>query len=344
MGFMDKIFGSQDSKNKVQQLPTLTPEGLATLKKLFDTLNPQIGQGVQPYPGQTVAGTNELQSGVFGAAGALAPIANKALGASGTIMDYYDPGLSSRVSGQSETALTDLLKKFDPTAANKAFDVGVQAPTIAAWERDVLPKIMERFAGANAGNSGAINRTLSRSGADLMQNLGATRANTLFNAENANENRRLSALGISPAIAGMSNQNISLAGQAASLGASALGTQLGIGGAQRGIEQENLDALLAKYETAQAYNNPWLKFLPTALNTMAFENLVTPQLSERAKMMNDIGLAGQLGLGTFGIMQSLGMGGAGANAGGGFVTRASNPGAMSLGNAATMGYDDWFLR
>jgi len=299
---LDKIFGDQDSNNKVQQLPTLTPEQGELLKKLSSLLGGQVGQGVAPYPGQTVAGANANQTDVFGSAGALGPLANKALGAGSTIMDYFDPAMMSRVGGQAETALGDILKKFDPTAANEAFTAGVQAPTIKAWERDVLPKIMERFAGANAGNSGAINRTISRSGADLMQNLGASRATNLFNQQNASENRRVQGLGMAPSIAGLSQQTIGAAGQATSLGASALGTQLGIGGTQRGIEQEGLNALLAKYEKGQAYNNPWLKFLPTALNTTAFENLVTPQLSERQKTMNDIGLISSLATGTFGMM------------------------------------------
>jgi hypothetical protein len=341
MGFLDKIFGDQKNTNDVQQISTLTPEQRSLLDNLTKLVGGQVGQGVSGYGGQTVADVNANQSDVFGSAGALGGIANKALGASSTIMDYYDPAMSSRVGGQAESSLSDILKKFDPTAANDAFTKGVQAPTIAAWERDVLPKIMEKFAGANAGNSGAINRTLARSGADLSANLGASRATNLFNQQNAYEGRRLQGLGMAPSIAGISNQNISLAGQAASLGSSALSTQLGIGGTQRGIEQESLDSLLAKYETQQAYNNPWLKFLPTALNTTAFTNVVTPQLSERQQMMNDIGLTSQLAMGAFGMMG--GGGGAGAGAGG-MSTAASNPGMMSLQSAANKGYTDWFMQ
>lgn len=344
MGFgdiMEDVFGDQDSENKVQQLPTLTTEQSDLLKKLSSLLFSQVGQGISPYPGKTVASVSDLQSDVFNLAGGLSPIANKALGTSSTLMDYFDPAMASRISGQAETTLSDILKKFDPSAANEAFTQGVQSPTIKAWERDVLPQIMERFAGANAGNSGEVNRSITRSGSDMMSNLGASRATNLFNAQNAYEGRRLQGLGLAPSISGMSNQNLTAAGQAASLGASTLGTQLGIGGTQRSIEQEGLTDLLSRYEQAQAYNNPWLKFLPQALNTTAFENLVTPQLSEREKMMNDINLLGSLGMGAFGMIP----GGTGAGAGAaGFSTIASNPGMMPLSSAADYGYQNWFMR
>lgn len=52
----------------------------------------------------------------------------------------------------------------------------IEAPIMQQYQEDIIPGILERFAGQGASSSSAMNQTLARSGKDLSQGLAAQRA------------------------------------------------------------------------------------------------------------------------------------------------------------------------
>jgi len=206
---------------KLDLISLLTPGQQGLLDQLTKLLGGQMGEGITPYEGQMVAGESGLQKDVF-----------DLLGESGM--------------GMLESAL----QPFDPESATQYWEKSVKAPMMETWEEDIIPEIMEPFAGMGALSSGGLNRALARSGKELTTGLGATLADILFRAEESHKGRQFGAI---PQIMSV----------------------LGAGGTQRGIEQERLTEPFTKWQMSQPWASPWLSMLGPALGTRAYEPVVS---------------------------------------------------------------------
>lgn len=64
----------------------------------------------------------------------------------------------------------------------------IQGPALEQFENQILPSILERFSGAGARSSSALNQTLGESAKGLTTNLAAMRAQGLQNATQVRQN------------------------------------------------------------------------------------------------------------------------------------------------------------
>lgn len=192
------------------------------LDALTSLLSGQLGQGVDPYGGKTVAGESDIQSKMFG-------------------------GIPGMVAGGSE-ALNKILGDFDPTLATGAWEKGVKDPMMKMFKEEILPGVIEPFAGAGAVRSGAAERAMGKAGSGFATQLMADLSSKLFEGEQAHLGRQAGATGMLPGL-----------------------TQLGLqaGGEQRGIAQDILGEGFQKWQMSQGYNNPWLQQLGLGLGTQA---------------------------------------------------------------------------
>lgn len=72
----------------------------------------------------------------------------------------------------AQQATLGLLQPQGIEEAREAYQQSVVSPALQALRRDIIPTIQERFAGAGAGSSSALNLALARSAEDLTQQLG----------------------------------------------------------------------------------------------------------------------------------------------------------------------------
>ena len=222
----------------------------------------QMRGGVPGYTGQTTAGAAPLQTQTF-------DLISQILGGGGQV-------------GAGQDALADLLKPFDPTSTNQYFQQSVQAPALRTWEQDILPKIRESFIGQNAGSSSAANRAIASSGSDLASNLSSTLGNLLFQSEQSALGRRQSAIDqILPMLTGQAN-----------LGLSA-------GGAQQGINQNQLTGAYQEFLRTQPSANPYLQLFGQAIGTPTFENIIQGPTQTQGILGPLLGAAGSVLGGAF---------------------------------------------
>lgn len=212
MGGITEMF-TGSGEEQVTKQDTLTPGQGGLLEKLTGLLSGQIGQGVDPYGGQMTAGASPIQQQMFG-------------------------GMENLMGGG---VLEQILGKFDPTLATGAWEKGVKDPMMEMFTSEILPKILEPFAGSGSMKSGAAGRAAGKAGGTFATQLMSDLSNKLFQGEQAQ-------LGRQAALPGMAMQ----AGQT-----------------QRGVEQDILGEGLQKWQMSQGYNNPWLQQLQTALGTQA---------------------------------------------------------------------------
>ena len=205
-GVMDFFLGGEatPSESSSKQVSTMTPAQKALINKLSTTLTGQIGQGVAPYRGQMVAGPSRLETRGMSAidqmlrgGGTYGDIMNRVIG--------YDPAAGttgrmgasqfdlSKILGPTATGLGEVVgpteSTFDRDAATAAFRESVMEPTIGAWESEVLPAVLERFAGTGTMSSSGAHRAATKAGQELMSNLGATLAGQLYSGEQAAKER-----------------------------------------------------------------------------------------------------------------------------------------------------------
>jgi len=217
---------------------TMTPLQQRNLGNLNQLIDQNMGRGVESYGGDYTAGASGNQQQTF-------DLVQQLLGGGGGM-------------GQSQDFLQNLTKPYDPTSANEFFNKGIRDPTMKDWEENTLPSIQEHFIGQNAGRSGAANRAISGSGADLMAMLSGEKARTLYGDKQQYTQNALQGV----------SQNAQIQELMTKLGLTA-------GGTERGIEGEQRMEGFQDWQTEQAYNNPWLnKFMTTALGGQAKEPIV----------------------------------------------------------------------
>ncbi len=227
------------------QAPTMLPIQKTNLVNLNQLINQNMGQGVESYGGDYTAGAAGNQQQAF-------DLVQQLLQGGGGM-------------GQSQDFLSNLMQPYDPTAAGEYFTQTVQNPTMQTWEQDVLPSIQEHYIGQGAGRSGAANRAIAKSGADMMTGLNAARGDILYRDKQQYTQNAMNAV----------TQNAAI---------QQLMTQLGLsaGGTERGIQGEQLMEGYNDWQTEQDYNNPWLtNFLGPALGGQA-QTPVVQQPSQTA--------------------------------------------------------------
>lgn len=277
MGLLDDIFGgtSAGAGFDATQVPILTgPQG-DLLDQLVKMLSGQLGQGITPYGGQRIAGVSPLQEMGFGLAPGFAGGIGAGMGGFADVLGQFDPMQGGQFLGQAGELLGQATQPFDPQTILDALAPGRQLAQ-NVFQQETVPFLAERF-GATSGASGSLNRALSEAGANLSLGLGAQAAPYLFQGQQAQLGRQLQGAGMAGNLAQLPG---AIAGQGMGLGANALdliGGLTNLGGVQRGISQQGLSAEQQKFNEAQAFANPWLNFMPTALGTSAFTTVLDPR-------------------------------------------------------------------
>lgn len=259
-----RYFGGGGSSSP-ERIPTLEPEQLELLRNLIGQINP--GQSITPFGGERVAGLTPPQTSAFDLAGGFAPGVEAGLQGFG----QFDPAMGGQFMGMGTEALKGALEPFDPTSTQEAWQANMR-PAFNMWRDEVVPAIQEKGVRmTGTGDAGGIGREISRSGRDLATNQSAILSNALLSGEQFHKGRQ--STGINQAM-GMARLPGDLASRNLGLASLGLGQMAGVGGEERGINQQFLGAERDVFNEAQAFNNPWLQFLPQALGTSAFDTVV----------------------------------------------------------------------
>ncbi len=250
------------------------------MKKLSGFLRPQIGQGITPYQGQRVADISPLQQMGFDVAGGINPVAESALQQGGSVLSYFDPSMATDFLGQAGGALENFTGDYDPSAVQDLYQQSFVNPAVQTFEQDIMPAIMERFAGANAADSGAMNKTLARAGRDLSTQLSGQLGDLLYRDRQDFMGRQQQAVNQAGMLAGLPGQIASQGLNIAGRGGDLASQLFNIGSAQRNIDQQNITANQQKWLEGQGYNNPWLtNFLPIAASQQPNQVVASGQAS-----------------------------------------------------------------
>lgn len=294
MGFFDSIFNP--TGGGTERISTQTAGQSEVLKILNDLLSGQIGQGISPFqgtrPGEVPFGP--IQQQAFGLAQGLTPGISSGFDAFNQALSGFDQSQGRGFLGQAENALQRGLRPVDTQAISDAFAPSRQL-ALNTFEQDIIPFLGERF-GASSGASGAFNKQLAESGANLSLGLAAQQAPFAGQAA-------LQAPGVQQAgaaqfanLAGipgqLAQQGTQFGGQAAEL----LNQLFNIGGLQQQLPIGQAGAAQDRFAEAQAFNNPFLALLGPALGTQAFQAFQKPsgpsQFSQVAGLFGSSGAFG----------------------------------------------------
>jgi hypothetical protein len=244
MGFLDSatdfLFGSEKTA-ETKKTPRLTQSQMDLLKQLSGQVAGQVGEGVEPYPGEMAAGESELQQGLF-------DILNKQVGGQGGTLEQM------LQSGQQMVTQDDT---FDQGAAREYWQQSFVEPTRQNFYEETMPELREQFAGQGALSSGGFNRAVADAAADMETQLGGKLGEILYQGRQDFQDRQMQQqqLGLSTLDQALNEVNALMqAGQQ-----------------QRGIEQQGLEAQMQKWQQSQPYNNPWLQQAPTALGVSPYQ-------------------------------------------------------------------------
>jgi hypothetical protein len=230
----DFLFGSEKTA-ETKKTPRLTKSQMDLLKQLSGQVAGQVGEGVEPYPGDMAAGESELQQGLF-------DILNKQVGGQGGTLEQIL---------QSGAQMAQ--QEYDPQEARDYWQQAFVEPTRKNFFEETMPQLREQFAGQGALSSGGFNRAVADAAADMNTQLGAQLAKAVQQGEQQNIQERQ--LGLSTLDQALNEVNALMqAGQQ-----------------QRGIEQQGLEAQMQKWRQSQPYNNPWLQQSGTALGVAPYQ-------------------------------------------------------------------------
>lgn len=263
---------------KVKQGSTLRPGQNELLDQLTSLLSGELGYGSPVYGGQMVAPMTDLQKSGINSFGGALPVSNMSLDAFKKALGGYDPNAANQFLGEGATALSSALESFDPQKTTDYFNKSIKAPALETWQKDIIPQVMERYAGNNAADSGMAQRALAESGGRMNTGLSAQLSDLLFKGEQATKDRQLQGTG---AAINMANAGGNVVNQAAGIGNQGmdmLSKIMGAGSIEQGQNQNQLTADYNKWLQGQGYSNPWLQYLNTALGTQSIANMsgVTP--------------------------------------------------------------------
>ena len=294
----DFFFGETKDAKQTGTAPTMTAAQQELLEKINSIMQEQLGQGVPGYSGPTASGPTSIQNNIFKmmeqlTSGRYSPQQNpQAAQALQMILSGTDPSTVQQQQVQGYD-----VGEFDPTAVQNWYQNSMVDPAMRQWEERIAPAVQEKFISQNAGSSGAANRAISRSASDMMTDLNAQLANTLFGEKQAHDTRQFTA--------GLDTSNKQFQSGADYLnrlfqgGQSDLDRATAVPGAAMQTSQQPFDQLMqilnqgtvagaTQYDiqnmlaqgdfqswlSQQAYNNPWLNLIAPALGAKAFEPIV----------------------------------------------------------------------
>jgi hypothetical protein len=208
------------------------------LKKLTEQVSGQIGQGVEPYPGQVAAGASPLQSTLF------------------SMLEGRQPGLVDELTGWGQQAVTQD-ETYDQGAAKDYWQESFVEPTRRNFWDETMPQLREKFAGQGALSSGGFNRAVADAASDMEMKLGGKLGEILYRGRQDFQDRQLQERNV-----GLSTLDRAL---------NEMNALMQSGQTQRGIEQGGLDAELQKWQMSRPYNNPWLQQAETALRISPYQ-------------------------------------------------------------------------
>lgn len=276
MGFLDSITDVFDNEifsprgGGTEQATLQTPGQQDFLNNLLSQLGGLTQQGLTPinFPS---TGASPLQQSAFSGLGGLGQLGQQGFGIAGQQLGQFDPNLGGQFLGQAGGALTQGLQGLDPQRILDALEPGRQL-ALNTFNQDIIPNLAERF-GASSGASGAFNKQLAESGANLSLGLGAQAGQFLGQGAlqaPGNQFQGAALAGNFAQLPGqLASQGLNIGGQSGDL----LTQLLGAGGTQRGI---STDALNARTQTQLDPRNILAQFGALGLGTQGFENIVTP--------------------------------------------------------------------
>ena len=251
----------------INQADLLNQGQMSLLDQITAMLSGQVGQGITPFggtrPGEVPL--SQLQQQGIGMAGGLTP--GIQAGFSG--FSGFDPNQGQGFLGQSQGALNQGLQGFDSDRILAALEPGRRL-AMSQFEQKTVPDLLERF-GASSGQSGSLNQALASAASGLSLGLGAQAAPFLGQAALSAPGNQFQGAQLAGNMAALPGQ---LAQQGFGLGQAGLQQLMQAGGMQQNMAQGIAGADQARFNEAQAFNNPWMaQFAPLALGTPSVENI-----------------------------------------------------------------------
>lgn len=252
---------------RVQQY---TPEQMDILKKLSGQVEPQIGEGVEAYPFETVPGAHPLQEQMGALAGDADTQLMQSLRRSGRLLEP---------------------EEWEPERVEERWSEAVMQPARRSFMEDTAPRMMEEFAGRGAMRGSGMENALSREARRFEQEGQSKLADMMFQSWQEHQNRELqrSQLGSS-----MLGQTL---GQMGQLGE--LGQQL------RSVEGERGQERLQKWQMEQSYRNPWLNQLSQVLGAQPYAVTQTQQAPSMQHQLGQGLVGGGMNIASAGVQAGL---------------------------------------
>jgi hypothetical protein len=210
----DLLFGStsQAGEPRIDTASTMTPMQRQTLDELNAIVYSNLGQGAPMYQGDLAAGPTGLQNQTWDqianlvAGGAQSPQSSEAISrilagnqnvpGAANVPGYSASTKASTPGYQASGAVTPQqydVGQFDPQAIQDWYKNALVTPAMKNWEQSVVPTIQEKFISQNAGSSGAANRAIAGSAANLMTDLNGQLANALYGEKQNYDTRKYDA-------------------------------------------------------------------------------------------------------------------------------------------------------
>lgn len=234
MGIMDSLFGGPET------MQIMTDSQVRALDKMTGQLEQNIGRGIEAYGGQITPGATANQLAAFQGAGNL----------------FSDPRVDSSAA-INRLMSGDPAFQVDPAQREAFYQDALVAPARAQF-RDTLQQVDQRY-GAGFGEAGAMRGMANRAAGDFETNLMGKRAELIYADEMARRgaaesgmNRMVQGVGLAPTYDANRRAN--------------LGLQATLGGEERAIAGQHQGEAYNKWQTEQAYNNPWLGFFGSAMS------------------------------------------------------------------------------
>lgn len=264
------LMGSSDAggPSRKQQL---TPGQFSLLEQITGRLGDEFGTGVDSYDFSVVPEASTLQR-IMG--------------------EMAERELPDRLSTMAQTG-SDLLqsREWNPEMAENRWMETVVNPSQRRFEEETLPAITEKFAGMGGLDSSGFNRALVDAGTNLATQQQSQLADLMYRDRESALNRNLQRTQLGSSLLGQTIGNLGQLGQ--------IGQQL------RGIDQQQLQERLSKWQMEQPQNNPWMQnYLSAALGTQPYRFV-----NEKPGLGYQIGsglLGGGIGLGTSAIGSTFG--------------------------------------
>lgn len=232
------------SEPEARQASNLTPEQAVLLKKMIAEIEPQIGKGVEPYPGTTVPSEEFMQDYYAGAEG----FGEQPL---------YRKGGEAMEMGLSGKPVWDT----DMDAAREYWKESFHDPAMTSFMKDVLPQLREDYAGTGAYDSGGRRRAETGAARRISTDLNAQLADIMWREQEAGRLAKERAL----------ERSLGTARQVPEYLGAPLAYKRDVGGLRTGFEADRLTEGKEKWQTKQPYNSPYMDMGFKAIGQQAVE-------------------------------------------------------------------------